>query len=657
MSKFKSLFGPLALAVAAVFMNPSPAEAARVLLLVDTETGETTVLESALRSAGHTVTRFPREYEYSGSNLSNFDVIVHMNGTTFEQSMLIPTQRALVEFVRGGGGFVGAQWLGLEESNTGTQVNMPDLVLMGGTMESAIDGCESCALTIVPGQAAHPVLRGIPTESLINGGFWDGTPKTFTDNNQPTVLMRLNGINAVLARQVDRGRVVNFTAAVNYNMESWHGNLLRDHQTLRDLYVNAVHWAAPPVPVNNAPTAVITPPAAVHAGTTVSVDGSQSSDPDGNPLRYRWTMTSRPANSIAALNDATAVMPTFIADVPGDYGVELVVNDGTVDSTPVRSLVSSRNGSPTADAGADQALVSNGIRVVLDGSNSSDPDSDTLTYAWRFVSVPPYSNATLDFTNVARPGFTPDVKGTYVTELVVTDRFGASHGDSVTVSFNNVAPVADAGADKVVNVGTQVIVNGGGSDANGDRLTYRWSFSATPAGSVASLLGPDTTSPSFIADVAGTYVLQLLTHDGIVSSAADTAVVESIAVANATTATLQDLVTYINGLPNVDAQGRKVFKHKKARRVLVHDLMTSFRMMKDNKYRAALERLNNRDKRALDGCSVNGSPDRNDLIRTCAEQTKALQMLQEATAYLEESPGRAPRPFRNQRNDHKNGRR
>ena len=144
MSKFKSLFGPLALAVAAVFMNPSPAEAARVLLLVDTETGETTVLESALRSAGHTVTRFPREYEYSGSNLSNFDVIVHMNGTTFEQSMPIPTQRALVEFVRGGGGFVGAQWLGLEESNTGTQVNMPDLVLMGGTMESAIDGCESC---------------------------------------------------------------------------------------------------------------------------------------------------------------------------------------------------------------------------------------------------------------------------------------------------------------------------------------------------------------------------------------------------------------------------------------------------------------------------------------------------------------------------------
>ena len=504
------------------------------------------------------------------------------------------------------------------------------------------------------------MLKGIPGSSFVNGGLWDGTPKTF-QVNPPTVLMRLKSLNgevdAVLAREVGSGRVVNFTVAVIYDVTNYYGYLLRDHKTLRDLYVNAVNWAAPPLPVNASPTAVITPPAAVHAGTTVSVAGSQSSDPDGNRLSYRWTMTARPAGSGAVFNDPTNVMPTFVADISGDYGVELVVNDGTVDSAPVRAMVSSRNGSPTADAGPDQALTSNGVRVLLDGSNSSDPDSDTLIYAWRLVSVPPGSTVTLDFPNVARPGFTPDIKGTYVAELVVTDRFGASHGDSVTVSFNNIAPVADAGPDKVVNVGTQVIVNGGGSDGNGDRLAYKWSFGATPVGSSASLLGADTTSPSFIADVAGTYVLQLMTNDGAVNSAADTAVVEAIAVNNATTATLRDLVAYVSGLPNVDAQGRKVFKHKRARRIFVHDLMASFRMMKDNRYRAALERLNNRDKRAMDGCSVNGMADRNDLTRTCAEQTKALQMPQEATSYLEEAAGRAPRPFRLQRNDQKQGRR
>jgi Trehalose utilisation/PKD domain len=657
MSKFKSLFGPLALAVAAVFMNPGPAEAARVLLLTDTESEDTAALESALRAANHTVTKVGPEYSYAGSNLSNFDVVVHMNGTTFNdgESMPVSTQQALVQYVRNGGGFVGAQWLGFEESG-GTQINMSDLVLMGGTFDAYLDGCENCTLSVVGGQEAHPVLRGIPATSAVNGGLWDGSPKSFS-LNQPTVLMRLNGVNAVLAREVDRGRVVNFTAAMNYRGEPHHGYLLRDHRVLRDLYVNAVNWAAPPVPVNAAPVARIAPPAAVHAGTIVTIDGSPSSDPDGNVLRYRWSLTAKPLGSGAVLSDPSAVMPSFSADVPGGYGVELIVNDGTVDSAPVGAIVSSRNGSPTADAGLDQALVLTGARVQLNGTGSSDPDSDRLTFGWKFVSVPPGSSVMLDNPVSATPSFTPDIKGTYVAELVVTDPFNASHGDSVTVSFNNIAPVADAGSDKVVNVGTQVLVSGSGSDGNGDRLTYRWNFNSVPANSAATLLGADTAAPSFIADVAGTYVLQLMTHDGLVSSVADTAVVEAIAVNNATTATLQDLITYVNGLPNVDAQGRKVFKHKKARRVLVHDLMTSFRMMKDNKFHAALATLKHREKRAMDGCSVNGSADRNDLIRTCAEQTKALQMLQEATSYLEEAPGRAPRPFRNHRHDHKHGRR
>ncbi|MSQ20160.1 MAG: hypothetical protein EXR39_11555 [Betaproteobacteria bacterium] len=143
--------------VAAVFMNPSSAEAARVLLMVDQQTDDITALEGALRAAGHTVTKVGPEFSYSlGSTLSNYDVVVHMNGATPDQSMSTTTQQALVQFVRNGGGFIGAQWLGFEESSNGTQVNMPDLVLMGGTFDAYLDGCENCTLSVITGLEGHP---------------------------------------------------------------------------------------------------------------------------------------------------------------------------------------------------------------------------------------------------------------------------------------------------------------------------------------------------------------------------------------------------------------------------------------------------------------------------------------------------------------------
>ncbi len=73
----------------------------------------------------------------------------------------------------------------------------------------------------------------------------------------------------------------------------------------------------------------------VCVGDTVTLDASGSSDADGDPITYSWAFTSVPSGSTAALSSSTTVNPTFVVDETGTYVVQLVVNDGTVDSDPV----------------------------------------------------------------------------------------------------------------------------------------------------------------------------------------------------------------------------------------------------------------------------------------------------------------------------------
>ncbi|HEX7120193.1 MAG TPA: PKD domain-containing protein [Longimicrobiales bacterium] len=90
------------------------------------------------------------------------------------------------------------------------------------------------------------------------------------------------------------------------------------------------------------------------------------------------------------------------------------------------------NDAPIADAGGDQEVVV-GATVTLDGSGSSDPDGDAITYAWSLVSTPSGSAATLSGATASAPSFVADVAGTYTVELSVSDG-AASDADTVSVT-------------------------------------------------------------------------------------------------------------------------------------------------------------------------------------------------------------------------------
>jgi hypothetical protein len=269
----------------------------------------------------------------------------------------------------------------------------------------------------------------------------------------------------------------------------------------------------------------------IFTGATVTLDGSDSSDADGDSLTYAWTLTTIPAGSAAVLSDATVVGPTFDADLAGSYVAELVVNDGTVDSAPdtVTIVVEAPppvNQAPTADAGPDQPGVSSGATVTLDGSGSSDPDGDALTYSWTLPTVPAGSAALLSDGSAVAPTFVADVVGTYVAQLVVNDGTVDSAPDTVTITVDNTTPIADAGTDQTFPAeGVTVTLDGSSSsDADGDPLTYAWTLTA-PAGSAAALSDATVVDPTFDADLPGNYVAELVVNDGTVDSAADTVTV------------------------------------------------------------------------------------------------------------------------------------
>lgn len=276
---------------------------------------------------------------------------------------------------------------------------------------------------------------------------------------------------------------------------------------------------------NSAPVAVAGANQFVVQGTTVTLDGTASSDVNRDLLTYSWTIAATPLGSAARLSSSTSAKPNFTPDLIGSYVLGLRVNDGTIDSDVsfVSITVSNINLAPVASAGASQN-VNTGNTVTLDASASTDANNDRLSYSWAFVSRPPQSSARLSDTTSAKPTFLADQSGDYVLGLSVSDGKSTSPFayTTVTASNTNLAPTAKPGLPQNVLKGATVTLDGStSSDPNRDLLNYSWSVVAKPSGSLANLSGANTPTPSFIADQSGLYIFGLSVTDGKLSSPVD----------------------------------------------------------------------------------------------------------------------------------------
>jgi len=88
----------------------------------------------------------------------------------------------------------------------------------------------------------------------------------------------------------------------------------------------------PDPPYNERPAAKVTGGCSVaHIGDEILFDGTESSDPDGDPLTYRWEVVAAPVGDVTLI-DPTTPTPTFIPHARGNYSFRLIVNDGREDS-------------------------------------------------------------------------------------------------------------------------------------------------------------------------------------------------------------------------------------------------------------------------------------------------------------------------------------
>jgi hypothetical protein len=291
---------------------------------------------------------------------------------------------------------------------------------------------------------------------------------------------------------------------------------------VNDGIVNSAPATVSITTANTPPVANAGPNQTVNVGTLVQLNGAGSTDVDGNPLTFKWSFNAVPSGSTASLSSLSVVNPTFTSDRAGTYVVQLIVNDGQVDSLPSTVTVTTNaQQAPVANPGPNQTVV-HGAIVTLNGSGT-DPQGLPLTLTWSLITRPPNSVATLSSTSVPHPTFLADQPGIYVAQLMVSNGFLSSQPATVTITTTNTPPIAVAGVNQSVAAGVTVFLDGSASsDADHDPLTYSWSLTNIPASSTTTLQGAVTKTPSFFADMPGTYVAQLIVNDGFTNSSPST---------------------------------------------------------------------------------------------------------------------------------------
>ena len=195
-----------------------------------------------------------------------------------------------------------------------------------------------------------------------------------------------------------------------------------------------------------APTAVCTAvPTTIAAGGSVDFDGSTSyhNATDQTIVSYTWNFHDE-------TQEVTGATVSHTFNQLGTYNVQLTVadEDGITDSTTCPVSVAEGNLPPTAKPGGPYDFCV-GSAMVLDATQSTDPDNDPLTFAWDLSSPLNFSSAegTTAVFN-ATSALASLAPGTYQIGLRVSDNHAHSNAvfPNITIHAATEAPFCHVNA-------------------------------------------------------------------------------------------------------------------------------------------------------------------------------------------------------------------
>ncbi len=243
----------------------------------------------------------------------------------------------------------------------------------------------------------------------------------------------------------------------------------------------------------------------LYLGQSATLTGVASSDANGDPLTYAWTLDAAPAGSTATLVGANTMTPSLTPDVIGAYHISLVVNDGVANSAASPVVVNVSLNLPPVAAASGIPLTGNApLTVMFNAGTSYDPEGSALTYSWNFGDGTALSA-------LVNPAHSYAAAGNYTAVVTVTDNFAKTDQASVaiTVTAPNLPPVVLPTATP--NHGASLLdvqFTANASDVNpADVLSYSWNFGDGSA--LATVANPQHTYS------AGTYTATVTVSDGV----------------------------------------------------------------------------------------------------------------------------------------------
>ena len=193
----------------------------------------------------------------------------------------------------------------------------------------------------------------------------------------------------------------------------------------------------------------------------VTLDGSNSTDPDDEKLYFSWDLNDDGVGDISG-----AVIGAHFEE-PGKRTISLNVTDARGDSDVERIEMYVRdNTAPVAVAPSDME-INQWESIEITGEGSFDMDGHSLSYQWSMGDDVRYGEMIQwDF---------PD-HGTFLLTLKVTDAVGAEDTDTLLITVNGV-PVIDVAVPEEIRAEEPVTFDAGDTrDPENDRLSYRWSM-------------------------------------------------------------------------------------------------------------------------------------------------------------------------------------